>query len=724
MASMVETLLERIRADNEKTAARQSRADDEARLQISVDNQKRMKEADELSNKMFEFRNAVDNNGKKINDLRTSSAQLELKQMENQRQDLIEQIQQSKQLTDIKSDGVKDLELQRTNLDKLKEGIEAQGGVAMDNNEYRKLDLKQKLDALKLRKSQATNKGAQEEIEKERKKLIEDQGTTLQKISLGITGLGATLKEGAKAKIAGAGRGLMAILKGTLFAGLLLAVAAWLNSESFQNTITYIEKTIIPAIINFGKKIKEFYLAFFGEEGGFMNGIKTLFSDESGLGKIVLGLGAVGAGLATYKLATMFSDITGGISKLGGFLSDSGSKLKNLVFPSKGGGAGALPTRSGVSSTPQSGPARGGGQPGRVTRAAQGISKLGKAAGEGIGGFISGVLKGVASGLTAIANPAALIGLAAVSAAILAVSAAIRIMEPAFEPIGKMIESFGETIKTVFEGIGGFVENIGAGIGSVVESLGESIGNVVDKISAMSTAGTDATTKQIKELSSIPADKLFAAAGGIDAMKNALDDFGGGTFSKVADSLFGGSGPIDKLVDLAKNVTPLMKAAEAISVISAAGGDYAMAQAELKRRERVTELESQLASGDVEGRNTKENIAKAQAELDALKAQKMELQLSGNRAQGGPVKAGSMYLVNERGSEIFVPDQPGQMLSAERTAQMMRSGNMDRASNQSPVVISSPTVNTRTENVSNSSSNISYITNPDLIFQRTAGFAI
>ena len=722
MASMVETLLERIREDNEKAAVRQSRADEQAQLQISVDNQKRKEEIKELSNKMFEFRNAVDDNGKKINDLRTSSAQLTLKQMENQRQDLIEQTQQSKQLTDIKSDGVKDLELQRTNLDKLKEGIEAQGGVAMDNDEYRKLDLKQKLDELKLRKSLATNKGAKEEIEKERRKLIEDQGTTLQKISLGITGLGATLKEGAKAKIAGAGKGLMAILKGTLFAGLLLAVAAWLNSESFQNTITYIEKTIIPAIINFGKKIKEFYLAFFGEEGGFMNGIKTLFSDESGLGKIVLGLGAVGAGLATYKLATMFSEIKGGVSKLGGFLSDSGSKLKNLVFPSKGAGADALPTRGG----PARGGARPGRQPGMVTKAAQGISKLGKAAGEGIGGFISGVLKGVAAGLTAIANPAALVGLAAVSAAILAISAAIRIMAPAFEPIGKMMESFGETIKTVFEGIGGFVESIGSSIGSVVESLGESIGNVIDKITAMSTAGTDATTKQIKELSSIPADKLFAAAGGIDAMKKALDDFGGGTFSKIADSLFGGSGPIDKLIDLAKDVKPLMKAAEAISVISAAGGDYAMAQQELKRREKVAELEAGIAAGSLKGEvyTSEADLKAARAELAALKKQKMELQLSGNRAQGGPVEAGSMYLVNERGSEIFVPDQPGQMLSAERTAQMMRSGNMDRGSNQSPVVISSPTVNTRTENVSNSSSNISYITNPDLIFQRTAGFAI
>ena len=163
-----------------------------------------------------------------------------------------------------------------------------------------------------------------------------------------------------------------------------------------------------------------------------------------------------------------------------------------------------------------------------------------------------------------------------------------------------------------------------------------------------------------------------------------------------------------------------MKAAEAISVISAAGGDYAMAQAELKRRERVTELESQLASGDVEGRNSKENIAKAQAELDALKSQKMDLKLSGNRALGGPVKAGSMYLVNERGSEMFIPNQPGQIVSAEKTAKMMGSGNMNRG-NSSPTIVNAPTIKSSTNTSNSTTSSTSYIGNPDQTIAMSAG---
>ena len=453
-----------------------------------------------------------------------------------------------------------------------------------------------------------------------------------------------------------------ALLKAAGF-GLLVA---FLNSDTFkkffskENISNFVDgiKRLIKGISSFGSNL------FSGNFGAAFDDLKKIFNDESGLGKVAIGLAAVGVTIAGFKLAKLFSKIKTGVSALGGFLGKTGSRLKDLALPGGKDKGGLLPNllpdkNKKTSSVPLGGgPAGKGGGPGRVTRMAKGLSTMGKAAGKSIGTFISGILKSIGAGLTAIANPAVLIGLAALSAAILAVSAAIRIMEPAFEPIGIMMEKFGAGLKEVFGGIAEFVESAGKGIRSVVEGIGVAIGNVVDKLTSMSTAGTEATTKQIKELSNIPADKLFAAAGGIDAMKKALDDFGGGTFTKVADSLFGGNGPIDKLVDLAKNVTPLMKAAEAISVISAAGGDYAMAEAELKRRKRVAELESQLASGDVEGFfNTDADKAKARAELSALKQQKMQLQLSGNRdrnltgsgANGGAGGATIVTNVNKGG---------------------------------------------------------------------------
>ena len=439
-----------------------------------------------------------------------------------------------------------------------------------------------------------------------------------------------------------------ALLKAAGF-GLLVA---FLNSDTFkkffskENISNFVDgiKRLIKGISSFGGNL------FSGNFGEAFDDLKKIFNDESGLGKVAIGLAAVGVTIAGFKLAKLFSKIKTGVSALGGFLGKTGSRLKDLALPG-GKGGGGLPVGGG--------PAGKGGGPSRVTRMAKGLSTMGKAAGKSIGTFISGILKSIGAGLTAIANPAVLIGLAALSAAILAVSAAIRIMEPAFEPIGIMMEKFGAGLKEVFGGIAEFVESAGKGIRSVVEGIGVAIGNVVDKLTSMSTAGTEATTKQIKELSNIPADKLFAAAGGIDAMKKALDDFGGGTFTKVADSLFGGNGPIDKLVDLAKNVTPLMKAAEAISVISAAGGDYAMAEAELKRRKRVAELESGIAAGSLKGEayTSEADLKSARAELASLKQQKMQLQLSGNRdrnltgsgANGGAGGATIVTNVNKGG---------------------------------------------------------------------------
>lgn len=437
-----------------------------------------------------------------------------------------------------------------------------------------------------------------------------------------------------------------ALLKAAGF-GLLVA---FLNSDTFkkffskENINNFVAgiKRLIEGISSFGSNL------FSGNFGAAFDDLKKIFNDESGLGKVAIGLAAVGVIITGLKFTKLFSAIKTGVSALGGFLGKTGSRLKDLALPG-GKGGGGLPVGGG--------PAGKGGGPSRVTKMAQGLSTMGKAAGKSIGTFISGILKGIAAGLTAIGTPAALAGLLALSAAILAVSAAIRIMEPAFEPIGIMIEKFGAGIEKVFGGIAEFVESAGVSIRSVVEGIGVAIGNVVDKLTSMSTAGTEATTKQIKELSNIPADKLFAAAGGIDAMKKALDDFGGGTFTKVADSLFGGNGPIDKLVDLAKNVTPLMKAAEAISVISAAGGDYAMAEAELKRRKRVAELETKIAGGTKYGRVDEDDLKEFQAELSTLKQQKMQLQLSGNRdrnltgsgANGGAGGATIVTTVNKGG---------------------------------------------------------------------------
>ena len=173
--------------------------------------------------------------------------------------------------------------------------------------------------------------------------------------------------------------------------------------------------------------------------------------------------------------------------------------------------------------------------------------------------------------------------------------------------------------------LGTFAESIGNTVGIIVTKIGDSIGNIIDKVSDLKSAGTDATTKQIKELSKIPAEPMLAVANAINAMKEALDGFGGGTFNKIAGKLFGGGGPIDKIVELTKKVPELMQAAEAISVLGAAGSNYAMAEAELERRKKVSELKKDLAGSYM----TKSGRSEDAAELAALEGQAMAMPTGG-----------------------------------------------------------------------------------------------
>jgi hypothetical protein len=127
---------------------------------------------------------------------------------------------------------------------------------------------------------------------------------------------------------------------------------------------------------------------------------------------------------------------------------------------------------------------------------------------------------------------------------------------------------------------------------------------------------------------------MLETAKGIDAIKKALDGFGGGTFSQIAGSLFGGKGPIDKIIKLSEKVPALMKASEAIAVLGAAGQDFAKAEAELERRKKVAKLKKKIAGGydyRAESRG-----AADQAELAALEGQAMAISPAGGGGGFGP----------------------------------------------------------------------------------------
>jgi hypothetical protein len=470
----------------------------------------------------------------------------------------------------------------------LKEELESQGKIAEDNKEFQRLSYEARKEDYAQRLADATSPAAKKEIREEARADAKKNGSRLDKIAAGIGGLFEMGKKGLNA----AKLGGLAILSTLAIGAFVIALGKFLQSDTFKKMTKYIFDTIIP-------KLKEFYNAFFGEDGGLFKGIKALFGDDSGVGAVVIGLTAVTALFAVAKLAKVFGPLKAGVTAL---LSGIGGLAKRIPGVPGGGAAGK------------------GGAASKVGAASKAGGK-----GGGLGKGIGGMLRGIAAGLGAMANPATLVGLLAVVAAVVALSAAIRIMRPAFEPIGKMFESFGETVKTVFEGLGVIIKDIGESIGKVITAIGDSIGNIIDKITSMKTAGTEATTKQIKELSAIPGNLMLETARGIDAIKKALDGFGGGTFSKIAGSLFGGSGPIDKIIKLSEKVPALMKASEAIAILGAAGSDFAKAETEIKRRERIAELKGTTRMGiGAEGRRQADA-----REIAALESQAMPMGAGG-----------------------------------------------------------------------------------------------
>ena len=181
----------------------------------------------------------------------------------------------------------------------------ANGRVATQNAAYNREMSAIKQEEIKARRDQAETPAEraeiQAELDAERKK---NQGL-LGKIAGGLGGL---LKQG-KEKVVGAVKGVFGFIKGLAIAGLGLALVAFLNSPLWEDTKTYIVKTLIPTL-------GRFYDAFFGPKGGFINGLKELFGDKDGIGGIVLGIGTVVAALVAFKIVSIVSAIISSITAI------------------------------------------------------------------------------------------------------------------------------------------------------------------------------------------------------------------------------------------------------------------------------------------------------------------------------------------------------------------------------------------------------------------------
>ena len=220
-------------------------------------------------------------------------------------------------------------------LEAMKTALEANGQEATDSAEYNKLSYEIQKAALADRLKNADNPAAEKEIKEKQAALEKTNQGLLGKISGGIGGLFNNVKDAAKDKAKSAGKGIMAILKGTLVAGFALAAVAFLNSKYWDQTKKVLIDDVLPALINIFNFIKDVIVPPLVKLFVFIKDIIWPIIRDSFI-KQWESIKLVFAGIG--EAFDMFSegDILGGVTKLfdslGNFFKETIDNLVTTVF--------------------------------------------------------------------------------------------------------------------------------------------------------------------------------------------------------------------------------------------------------------------------------------------------------------------------------------------------------------------------------------------------------
>ena len=149
----------------------------------------------------------------------------------------------------------------------------------------------------------------------------------------------------------------------------------------------------------------------------------------------------------------------------------------------------------------------------KVSSSGKNLSKSLGSIGKGIGGFF----KGMASGLRALGDPRALLGLAGVTLSIMGIGYALKLAAPG-------IEALGSAIKRAFEGLGTVVVSIGTAIATMLKEI------TLEKAVALAAVGGGFAALGLG-LASLGTSLIFGVAGigvlaGIAAMADPLSTVG------------------------------------------------------------------------------------------------------------------------------------------------------------------------------------------------------
>ena len=160
-----------------------------------------------------------------------------------------------------------------------------------------------------------------------------------------------------------------------------------------------------------------------------------------------------------------------------------------------------------------------------VISLAKGFAALGKALGpigKGIGRAIAGILQGFAKGVMAFANPLVVGGLAVFTLGMIGLGAALRLAAPAFEAIApvliKVADVIGNVLMTAIKEVPAILREIGG----VITAVGTQIRGIIDSIG-----------NSIRKIGSAVKEVLDGISGVITAIGNTVS----GVITSVADSI-------------------------------------------------------------------------------------------------------------------------------------------------------------------------------------------
>ena len=155
----------------------------------------------------------------------------------------------TKQMLEDRKIQQEEFERQQKVLEDMKAQLEEAGLQAEDNKQYNKQKAKLDKQMLAFRLKGADSPSARKEIKQEQEGKDKKRGKLFTVMAEGITNMSKSMFEFGKGKV----KGLLALLKGTLIAGLLIALIAFLDSQTWQDLKKQLVEVIIPKLVHFYK---------------------------------------------------------------------------------------------------------------------------------------------------------------------------------------------------------------------------------------------------------------------------------------------------------------------------------------------------------------------------------------------------------------------------------------------------------------------------------------